>query len=36
VLAILAAILLFGFHVGIAGTLAIAAAASLAWSQLGL
>jgi chromate transporter len=35
VLAILAAILLFGFHVGIAGTLAIAAAASLAWSQLG-
>jgi chromate transporter len=36
VLAILAAILLFGFHFGIAGTLAIAAAASLAWSQLGL
>ena len=36
VLAILAAILLFGFHVGIAGTLAIAAASSLAWSQLGL
>jgi chromate transporter len=36
VLAILAAILLFGFHVGIAGTLAIAAAASLAWSQFGL
>jgi chromate transporter len=36
VLAILAAILLFGFHVGIAGTLAIAAAASLAWSQLWL
>jgi chromate transporter len=35
-LAILAAILLFGFHVGIAGTLAIAAAASLVWSQLGL
>jgi chromate transporter len=35
-LAILAAILLFGFHVGIAGTLAIAAASSLAWSQLGL
>jgi chromate transporter len=35
-LAILAAILLFGFHFGIAGTLAIAAAASLAWSQLGL
>jgi chromate transporter len=33
-LAILAAILLFGFHFGIAGTLAIAAAASLAWSQL--
>ena len=36
VLAILAAILLFGFRFGIAGTLAIAAAASLAWSQLGL
>ena len=36
VLAILAAILIFGFHVGIAGTLAIAAASSLAWSQLGL
>ena len=35
-LAILAAILLFGFHFGIAGTLAIAAASSLAWSQLGL
>ena len=35
-LAILAAILLFGFHVGIAGTLAIAAGSSLAWSQLGL
>ena len=35
-LAILAAILLFGFHFGIAGTLAIAAAASLAWSQLSL
>jgi chromate transporter len=35
-LAMLAAILLFGFHVGIAGTLAIAAASSLAWSQLGL
>ncbi|HKB00247.1 MAG TPA: chromate efflux transporter [Methyloceanibacter sp.] len=33
-LAILAAILLFGFHFGIAGTLVIAAAASLAWSQL--
>jgi chromate transporter len=33
-LAILAAVLLFGFHFGIAGTLAIAAAASLAWSQL--
>ena len=33
-LAILAAILLFGFHFGIASTLAIAAAASLAWSQL--
>jgi chromate transporter len=36
VLAILAAILLFGFRLGIAGTLAIAAAASLAWSQLWL
>ena len=36
VLAILAAILLFGFHFGIASTLAIAAAASLAWSQLSL
>jgi chromate transporter len=36
VLAILAAILLFGLHIGIAGTLAIAAAAALAWSQLGL
>ncbi|MET0870265.1 MAG: chromate efflux transporter [Methyloceanibacter sp.] len=36
VLAILAAILIFGFHVGIAGTLAIAAGSSLAWSQLGL
>ena len=35
-LTILAAILLFGFHFGIAGTLAIAAAASLAWSQLWL
>ena len=35
-LAILAAILLFGFHFGIAGTLAIAAAASLAWSQASL
>jgi hypothetical protein len=28
--------LLFGFRLGIAGTLAIAAAASLAWSQLWL
>ena len=36
VLAILAAILLFGFHFGIASTLAIAAAASLAWSQFWL
>jgi chromate transporter len=35
-LAILAAILLFGCHFGIAGTLAIAAAASLAWSQASL
>jgi chromate transporter len=34
-LAILAAILLFGFHLGIVSTLAIAAAAALAWSQLG-
>jgi chromate transporter len=34
-LAILAAILLFGFHFGIVSTLAIAAAAALAWSQLG-
>jgi chromate transporter len=34
-LAILAAILLFGFHFGIVTTLAIAAAAALAWSQLG-
>jgi chromate transporter len=34
-LAILAAVLLFGFHFGIVSTLAIAAAAALAWSQLG-
>jgi chromate transporter len=36
VLAILAAILLFGFHFGVVSTLAIAAAAALAWAQLGL
>jgi chromate transporter len=36
VLAILAAILSFGFHFGIVSTLAIAAAAALAWAQLGL
>ena len=35
ILAILAAILLFGFHLGIVSTLAIAAAAALVWSQLG-
>lgn len=36
VLAILSAILLFVFRLGIVSTLAIAAAAALAWSQLGL
>ena len=36
ILAILAAILLFGFRFGIVSTLAIAAAAALAWSQLTL
>ena len=35
ILAILAAILLFGFHLGIVSTLAVAAAAALVWSQLG-
>ena len=35
-LAILAAILLFGFHLGIARTLGIAAASALAWSHLWL
>lgn len=35
-LAILAAILLFGFHFGVVSTLAIAAGAALAWAQLGL
>jgi len=34
ILALLAAILLFGFRLGIVSTLAIAAAAALVWSQL--
>src|SRR5262249_2678678 len=34
VLALLSAFLLFGLHLGIVSTLAIAAAAALAWSQL--